>query len=52
MIDVWQNVFREEVSLSGVGVATQDERANTNLLIGLELGQYLVGIPNDCGPCA
>ena len=52
MLEAGQDVPREQVGLGSVGVARQDERLDAHRLVGLQLGEHLVGIADDRGTAA
>ena len=47
MLDLRQDMAREQVALGCMGIARQDERFDPFRLIGAQLGQHLIRIADD-----
>ena len=52
MLEVRQDMAREQVGLGGVRVAGQDERLDAHRLVGAQLGEHLVRVADDRGAAA
>jgi len=50
VLDLWKHIASNEIALSDVGVARQNESIYSDVLVCPQLGDNLVWIADDCGP--
>jgi len=50
MFQVWKDMLREQIGFGCVGIPRQDERTDTNISVGVQLGEYLIWVADDRCP--
>ena len=52
MFQLWQHITREHVAFVDVRIARQYERLDTDFAIGVDFGEHLVRIADNCRAAA